>query len=829
MMFQGTENVPGDFSGHFMEFGGEAGGMTSQDFTLYYDIIPSNFLERTLWLESDRLCNIAASIKQERLDNQRSVVMNERRQYLDNTPYSRMDEVMMAAAYPPDHPYSWEVVGRMEDLIKADTSALIEFARQYYSPNNAALIIVGDFNAAEAKQLGEKYFAAIPAGPPVKRVKQWIPELSETKRIVMQDNISMPRITMQWPSPVAFSEGDAEGIILGKCLSSGVSSRLYRALVDEAGLAVFVQCYQGLNELSGEFKIDVSARESQDFIAIEQIVDSVLTDIIENGVNKEEVEAVKKQIVKQRLDRLQSNFAMVYFMNSYNALLGDPDEFEWDADRILTVTPKGVQDFAKRYLHIDRRIIVECVPFGDIHTEGELPDWKTEPNGTEEPVFSPPDIQETTLPNGLKLMLIERHELPLVHANFFISVGTSSDPANRWGLATMVQALIDEGTKKRDIFQIEEELKQLGTFASTGIYTDGLTVSIDVLRDSFEPALEVVADMLMNSTFPQRELDNKKIKFTNVIRNNRFDPEVTVMNVFNREYFGKDSPFGQPESKIGTEASVQAVTRQELVDFYNRNFAPDNMTILLAGDMTLPEAEKIIKNAFGRWKPSGIQRPSIPAVPLPREQRKIFIVDYPEATQSMICIGNEAPPTGSPDYLACYIMSKALGAYEFDNRINKVVREEKGYSYGLGVGLETRRTDGMLLIRGKVDTEHTDESLQLIIKAMKDIAGPMPVNAEELAANKKTELCTFPSLFESNSDIGDMLLDIQLDGLPLNYWTTYLSDTQALDSAQVQQAAEHYLHPDKALIVIVGDRSKIEQPIRDLNLGEVSIVDIDGY
>lgn len=825
MMFQGTENVPGDFSGHFKEFGGEAGGMTSRDFTLYYDIIPSNYLERALWIESDRLCNIATSIKQERLDNQRGVVMNERRQYLDNTPYSRLDEVAMAAAYPPDHPYSWETVGRMADLIVADTTALIEFARQYYSPNNAALIIVGDFNRDEAMRFAEKYFAPIPPGPPIKRVQRWVPELPAAKRIVMQDKVSMPCLRLQWPSPSAYSEGDAEGIILGKLLAGGVSTRLYKALVDEAKLAVFVSAYQGLQEISGEFTIEVHARENQDLAAVEHVVDSVLTDIIKHGVTDAEVEAVKRQTIKRRLDRLQSSFAMVYFMNQYNALLGDPDRFEWDAERISVVTAKGVQEFAKQYLDVNRRIIVECLPYNDREAAGKLPDWKTPPEGTAEPVFDPPTIQEALLPNGMKLMLVGRHELPLLHVKFVVGCGSSSDPAGQWGLATMVQALIDEGTKQRTIFQIEEELKQLGTYVTTEMYADGTALAVDMLKESFVPALDIVADMLMNSTFSEEELVNKKAKFTSVIRNNSYDPETIATSVFNREYYGTESPFGQAELTIGTEESCNALTRDELLEFYRQNYTPDNTTVLISGDITLTEAQRALEHALGKWQPNGIAHPAIPATPLASAGRRILLVDFPDATQSTICIGNQAVATRNPDYLACKILCQALGAYEDDYRINKVVREEKGYSYGLYVGLRTRSEDGIWMIYGTVDTDHTAESLDLILTAMRDIAGPKPVTDAELSSLRKTAACIFPAQFESNSDVADLMLDIDLDKLPLDYWNQYLAGLQAVDSAQVVQAAKSYLHPDDALIVIVGDRKKIEQPLRDLKLGEITIVE----
>ena len=825
MMFQGTENVPGDYSGHFMEFGGSAGGMTSHDYTFYYDIIPSNYLERTLWIESDRLCNIAKSIKQERLDNQRSVVINERRQFLDNTPYSRMDEVTKAAVFPPDHPYSWDVVGRIADLVKADTSALIEFARQYYSPNNASLLIHGDFNSGEAKKLADKYFAAIPPGPPIQRPKQWIPELSTTKRVVMQDKVAMPRISFQWFSPIVYSEGDAEGIVLGKCLGDGVSSRLYRALVDEAGIAVTLAAYQGFNELVGRFSIEVLAREGQDLSIVEQLVDSVITDIIENGLTEAEVEAAKKQIIKQRLDRLQSSFAMAFMMNNYNVLTGEPDRFEWDAERFAMVTPKGVQEFAGKYLNLNRRVIVECYPYNDLLAEGELPDWSTPPDGKSDPVFTPPEIQEATLANGLKLLLVERHELPLVHAKVLVGSGYASDPAGRWGLATMVQALLDEGTKKRTIFEIEEEVNALGASTLTGVYTDGISVSLDVLKESFVPALDVVADMMMNSTIPERELANKKIKFTNVYRNNCYDPEETAIKVFNREFYGKSSPFGQPRLAIGIEESIEAITREEVVEFYERNFTPDNTTILIAGDMTLEEAKDIFTDAFGKWQPSGLDHPAIPAEPLPRDGRRILVVDFPEATQSVICIGNEALASDHPDCLTFEVMLSALCAYEHDHRINRVVREEKGYTYGLYMDYDSRSEDGLYKISGKVDTEHTAESVQLTLQAMEDITNSYPVTSEELGAIKKRRIFTYPSSFEDNGDIAYMMREIQLDKLPLDYWNQYLAGVKAIDSTDVLNAAQNYLHPENTLIVVVGDRSKIEQPLRDLNLGEVTVIE----
>ena len=717
MMFQGTENLPGDYVARSLEFGGSSGGWTSKDFTSFSDYIPSNYLERILWMQSDRLANINNTIKQERLDVQRDVVKNERREFQDNTPYSRMGEVMNQTAYPPDHPYSWETVGRMEDLDHVTLETLKNFFRRYYSPDNATLVLYGDFVSADAKALIYKYFASIPPGPGIIRLNQWIPYLSDTKKVTIQDNINMPRIDIQWPMPARFSLEEPAAIMLCWCLTSDASARLTNLLVEKTGLVVSVGAYSSRDELAGEFHIILNMRDMKDAPLVEHLIDSVLADIAIQGVTESELEGVKNRYLSYFIDRLQSDISVIFSMFEYNFRLGDPDKFQWDIDRYLRVTPEDVIAFAARYLDKKPRVILACVPRGDLAADTAVVDYKNLPKPGPESEFVPPGIQRATLSNSLQLLLVENHTMPLVSAQVFIRNGWSQDPENRWGLSTMTQALIDEETTTKSKIQIAADMRRAGATIYTGESSDGTTLSVDVLKTEFERSMATMADIIMHPAFSQVELDKKKTKFLNVMSNQRFDPEALAKNALYQTYFGKTCAYAQPDPGFGVADAIKSFTREELREFYRSHYSPEATAVIIAGDLTLEEAKAKVEKALGKWKaePQAEYRPA-PAVSL--TGTKVVLVDQPDATQSLLYFGIPGLPGKHPDYMRSNVPLLVLVGSGPSDRVNKVIREEKGYSYGILGSDCDDRYQTLHLIAGNVQSEHTAESVQEIVKIM---------------------------------------------------------------------------------------------------------------
>ena len=827
MMFEGTENIPGDYIERVQNFGGGAGGQTSKDYTLFNDYVPANFLERSLCMQSDRLANLTKSLKQERFEAERDVVKNERRQYLDNTPYSKMSEVLAAAAYPPDHPYSWETIGHMEDLDHVTLDALKNFYRRYYSPDNAALILYGDFHSAVAKVLIRKYFASIPPGPGVTRMHEWIPALSHTKRVTIEDNVDMPQVNMQWPMPPRFSNENVAANLLWRCLTFDASARLNRVLVEQTGLAVFVNAYPSADELAGEFHVDFSVYDVRNIGRVEEIIDSVLADIALNGVPESELSDVKKVYSNTFLHRLQADFTKTYFMYEYNFLLGDPDKFQWDLDRHLQLTVNDIKAFVKSYLAAKPHVVVTCVPRSGVSSDTITVDWKTLPPPNGETTFTAPTVQQAKLANGMQLLLVEKHDLPLVSAKLFVRNGWSQDPLDRWGLATMVQALIDEETASKTKDQIAGEMRKTGSQIVPGVSCDGTTFSTNVTKLELQRSLALMADILMHPVFSQEELDKKKKKFISFIRNNRYDPEVLSKSVYTRFLYGEKTSYAQSDPAMGNEASISTLTREDLLAFYRAHYSPDETAAVIVGDLTLDEAKSIFEKEFAAWRPVA-HSDYVLSPEFSLKGRKIVLVDQPEATQSMLRLGMNSVPENHPDYVLINAFGATMSGMATSDRVNKILRTQKGYTYGISIVYGLNRFQGALTMYGTVQTEHTAESVQDMVTAIQDICSQSPVTEQELQAIQQSAIQMYPSMFTTNEDIAEKLLFLwRMDLPPSTGWNDFLVQVKALTVPAVTQAASKHIHPENILIVVVGDRSKIEAPLRALNLSEVVVVNPD--
>jgi zinc protease len=365
MMFQGSENVGDDE--HFrliQEAGGTLNGSTNADRTNYFQAVPSNFLERVLWQEADRMGFMLPALTLEKLDNQRSVVQNERRQNYDNAPYGTASETILAALYPPDHPYSWPTIGSLEDLDAASLEDVTEFFRMYYAPNNAYLAIVGDFDPAQVKVWVQRYFGEIPTGSTIERPELRPVQLVEEKRLVLEDRVQLPRLYVTWPTPARFDEGDADLTVLANLLAGGRSSRLHRRLVFEEQLAQFVSAGQSSRSLAGQFGITVQARPGVDLSRILEIVDEEIAGLREVPPDEREIERARNAFEASFIQRMERNLGRADLLNMYAAFTGDPGYVERDFARYAEVTPASVQANVRRYLG-PGRVVLSVVPIGE--------------------------------------------------------------------------------------------------------------------------------------------------------------------------------------------------------------------------------------------------------------------------------------------------------------------------------------------------------------------------------------------------------------------------------------------------------------------------------
>ncbi len=825
LMFEGSQHIP-DFDAPMERVGGSNNGSTSNDRTNYWENLPSHHLELGLWLEADRMGFLLPAMTQEKLDTQRGVVQNEKRQGVDNQPYGRAEELLMQLLYPSDHPYSWAVIGSLEDLSAATMDDVKEFFRQYYTPNNASLCIAGDFDPAVAKRMVDKHFASLPPGPPVSRLVRWMPELRSEKRAVVQDKIELSRLYMAWHTPARYAAGDAGFDLLADILADGKTSRLYRALVYEQEIAQDIAAFQNSRSLGSTFLIVATLRAGRELAELEAVVDAELKKIFEGDITGEELiqaQANREASFIRQLEQVGGFGGKADMLNRYNVFLGDPGRFQWDLDRYAQVTPAEIRALARRYLKRDQRAVLCFVPQGDPTSRQEGLDRTREPLPLPETAFVPPRIQAATLSNGAGLFLVEDHDLPLLQVSLVLRSGWAADPSGRPGTAALTADMLDEGTQSRPAMAIAGDIRSLGAFLSTESSFDSSEISLNVLKSRLSRGLELMADVVLHPTFPEEELARLKKLYLGRIHQEARQPFVTALKLFFRLLYGEEHPYAQPYTGSGTVASLEAISRADLERFYRRHYAPDNAAFVVVGDMTLTEARSALERIFAAWPRRKVEAPTVPP-PTPPDALRIYLMDKPGAAQSALVAGNLALARNHPDFTACEVVNNALGGM-FTSRLNANLREEKAFTYGARSFFFGTREPGPFVCYTQVETRHTGASVVEIVKELRDIADTRPLAGAELEASRDNLIKSFPQNFESLSAVAMQVDEIYSYDLSLDSWADYAARVRKVDEGVALQAARKYVRADALLIVIVGDRDKIEPDLLGLNLGEIHIIE----
>lgn len=829
MMFEGSQHHNTEYFEALEKIGGRANGSTSEDNTNYWEDVPSNYLELALWLESDRMGFLLPAMTQEKLDNQRDVVKNERRQSIDNQPYGKSEELMLSMLYPSDHPYSWSVIGSMDDLSAASIEDVSDFFRLYYTPNNASLCIAGDFDPGMAKKFVDKYFGSIPPGPAIDRISGWKPELSGGKYCIAEDNVSLPRLYHAWHTPACYESGDAELNLLAGILTSGITSRLKKTLMYDLQIVQDVMAYHATRELCSTFEIIATAREGYALNEIEDIIDTKLKEILGDGVTSEELGQIKTEheaSLIRSLEQVGGFGGKADRLNAYNTMLKDPGKLRWDMERYNNVSASDIQKFACQYIDMNKRAVLHIVPQREFSISEAKIDRSVKPSAMAELSFAPPKMQRTKLSNGLELLVVEDHKLPLVQANLLIKSGWGADMMDHPGAASLTAELLNAGTQSRNALDISETVRHLGANMYTDSSFDNSLVIVNVLKRNFIPALELVSDMIMNSTFPEEELERQRRNYLGRIQQEAKQPLTVGYKAFLRTLYGAKHPYGQPYTGSGTEESIKAITRDMLVDYYRTNYSASNAAAVIVGDVTLDEAREKLEKVLGSWEQGKAIQSEIPEI-TGLDSTKICVVNKPGAAQSVIVIGNPGIRRSDPDHLACQVMNNAFGG-QFTSRLNMNLREDKGYTYGVRSNFRAFRGVGSFACYTQVQTEVTKAAVVEIIKEIRDISGLRPLTDSELADSKSNLTKGFAHQFQTYARIADMLCGLTTYDLDDDELYDFVNKINNIDSQMTTQAARDHMHPDALLIVVVGDQNKIGSGLRELGLAHVCHIDTNG-
>ncbi len=846
MMFEGSQHVASKEHDRLLEAAGasDINGTTDFDRTNYFETLPSNQLELALWLESDRMGYLLGKIDQERLANQRDVVRNERRQSTENTPYGLVDEELFHQLFPKNHPYYAEVIGSHRDIEAARLDDVREFFRQYYTPNNASLTIVGDIDPAQAKAWVEKYFGTIPSGPPVPKITAVPPQITSEKRSKVTDQVELPRIYMGWIMPSIFQPGDAESDLLAHILGVGKSSRLYKSLVYEKQIAQDVSV-QNQNLLLGSvMELQVTAKPGVKPEDLEKAIDVELDKLRTAGPTQAELDRARNLIETRMisdLERLGGFGGLADRLNQYNQFLHDPGFLPKDLERYNRATVADVKRVAAEKLKTSARAVVYGIPgervVDDPPRSGEeqkpkneavastMPD---EPWRAKAPVPQPPGkltlpvAQSFKLENGLTVLLTEQHHLPLVVAHLLVLNGSDANPVSKPGLASFTSEMLPEGTERRSSSQIADDAAQIGAALRTQTVGDDSIVDIRTLKANVDAAFDLLSDVTLHPKFDPAEIERiRKLRETDILQV-QDDPQDLAFGVFRRMIYGPGHPYGYREE--GTITATKATSRDDLMEMWKKGYVPGNSALVLSGDLTPPEARSLAEKYFGQWKGStGRYQP--PAVDY-KVTRGVYIVDKPGAAQTFVLVGTTGVPRTTEDYVPLEVMNKILGGL-YSSRINVNLREDHGYTYGSFSFFSYKRAAGAFGAGGGMRTDATGPAVQEILKEMERVRSSAPTD-EELKLAKGAFSQSLAGRFESGEQTANTVGDLFVYDFPLNYYQQLPGKITAVTSEDVQRMAQKYIHPENAVVIGAGDRSKIEDQLKKLSIGDVEVRDYEG-
>jgi zinc protease len=828
LMFGGSEHAPGRYIDAMEKIGAtDLNGTTNNDRTNYFENVPTSAVDYTLWMESDRMGFLLGSLDQKTLDLQRGVVQNEKRQG-ENQPYAVSRQLITQNTYPAGHPYSWTVIGDMADLNAASMDDVKEWFKKYYGPSNVVIVMAGDIDVKTAREKVEKYFGNIPPGPPVEHQEVWVAKMTASHREIVQDRVPQARIYKIWNIP---EYGSADGDYLdlvSNVLSVGKTSRFYKRLVYDDQIATNANAFVPLNEIAGQFYVQATAKPGGDLAQVEKELDEELVRFLKEGPTAEELARVKAQYEAnfiRGIERIGGFGGKSDRLAQSQVFRGSPDAYKISLRRVQEATAEDLKAAANRWLS-DGVYILEVQPFPTYKTATTGADRSKAPDTGTPPQLKLPKLQRATLKNGLKVILAERHEVPLVSFWLNVDAGYAADQFASPGTASMTAALLNGGTKTRTALQISDEQALLGAQLNAYANLDLSVVQLSALKSKLDPSLALFADIILNPVFPESDFKRQQNQQRAAIQREQVTPIQMGLRVFPGLLYGPGHAYGNPLTGSGTLASVDKMTREELVKFHETWFKPNHATLVITGDTTLSEVTPTLEKLFASWKPGETPEKNVKNVQTPSKS-VVYLLDKPGALQSIIIVGDIAPPTANPSEIAIAAMNDGLGG-TFFSRINSNLREDKHWSYGTRTLLWGARAQRPWITIAPVQTDKTKESLVELNKELRGIIGDRPLTQTELTAIQDSETLSLPGSRETQEEVGASINDLVQYGLPDDYYETMAGKIRALKTTDLASAAKTIVHPDNLIWVVVGDRAKIEAGVKELNLGELKFLGPDG-
>ena len=828
LMFNGSENFNDEYFKPFDEVGATAmNGTTWFDRTNYFQNVPTTALEVALWMESDRMGHLLGVVTQEKLDEQRGVVQNEKRQG-DNQPYGLVEYRTLEGLFPVGHPYRWSTIGSMEDLDAASLDDVKEWFRQYYGAANTVLVLAGDINAAEARPLVEKYFGDIDAGPALKRMKSMVPLLETSTYEVMYERVPQARLFRSWAIPGRTTLEGAHLQLAAAVLGSGRNSRLYRELVYKRQIATAVSADYEAHTLASIFTIDAMVRPGSDPAEVRRVIDEVVEKFLDKGPTKAEITRVRTSInagLIRGLEQIGGFGGKAVTLARSELYGGSPDFWRTRLGWLNSASRRDIVRAANKWL-ARSNYQLDVLPYAKYETVATDADRSKIPYPSSMPELKFPQIERSRLKNGIEVVLAERHAVPIVNVAIQFDAGYAADAGRKLGTASFTLAMIREGTTSRDALEISEESELLGARIQTGSSLDTSQVSLNALKENLDDSMDLFADIVRNPAFKIEELERLRPRRLATIEQEKAQPVGIALRELPPLLYGKDHAYGIPFTGSGTEESVRSITQDDLREFHNDWLRPDNATIFVVGDTNMSEMLPLLNQYFGDWKAPNSDKPikNVAMVELASEA-KIYLVDKPGSPQSLILAGHLAPPAGADNNLVINAMNNVIGG-DFTARINMDLREAKSWSYGARTILFGARGQRPYLVYAPVQTDRTADSVNALLEQFDAYLGSERTRPEELDRVVKNETRSLPGQYETGAAVLGTMLSNARYGRPDDYVLTLTDQYEAMNIEQIDNAATEVLRPHQLIWLIVGDLSKIEEPIRALGIGDVEILEL---
>lgn len=857
MSFNDSENVPRGANRKLIpEWGGSRNGGTWSDGTIYYEVVPKDAFEKILWIDSDRFGYMINTVTEDALEAEKQVVKNEKRQRVDNAPYGFTDEIIRKNLYPEGHPYSWTVIGSLPDLQAATLDDVKEFYEEYYGAGNATLVIAGDINVEETKELVEKWFGEIRKGPEVAKPEPMPVTLEGTKSLYFEDNFAkLPELRMVFPTVEDYNEDMYALNVLGQLLSGSKKSPLYQVIVEEQKLAPNASSYQSSNEVAGEFVFRVRANAGTDLDAVKTAVEEGLARFETNGIDEKDLRRIKAELETNLYQGVSTVLNKAFQLVTDNEFGGDPSFITKTAKRTQAVTAEDVMSVYNKYIKGQNYVMTSVVPAGQLDlvveesneaevyieeivadvaaenvTRGEVAEYdktpsqydRSEPDFGDLPLLKSPTVWTSSLDNGMQLFGIENSELPLVYFDITIKGGHYHDPIEKAGVAALLSDLMIEGTQSKTPAELEEAIGLLGASINVFSSSEDLRITASCLSRNFDETFALMKEVLLEPRWDEAEYDRLKQALVTQLKGREASPTAVASTAFNKLIYGENHIFGYPTS--GTLETAENITLDDLKSFYNGNFSPSVANFHIVGDISQEEVMEKVSSLNEEWQSSNVQ---VATYQLPEINNggNLYFIDFPGAKQSVLYIGQLAISGMDEKFNEVGYANEKIGGGS-SGQLFQTLRIEKGYTYGAYSFIRQTTEVAPYTVYTSVRANATLPSLEII----KDMLVNYGENftEEDIEVTKTKVLKANTRAFESLGAKLNMLHEISQFGKPATFMEDEQTELTSMSLEDYRNLITYYMDESKMIYLVVGDGATQLEEVKKLGMGDPIILDIKG-